>query len=344
LKELEEEEARMHNANNKKSDDGNNKNNDDNSVIDNSVEKRAVFIGLTSVLLGICCFAANMYTYPYLLPRVLTSENLNFVLLQGYIFYMVFFASVTLTAIGGRKLYNAVKENEGSIINCSSSRYGLLSLSSFVRVITKVFDDRRYLRLFWFTSVCYGIFYAIVSNTIIYRSEGLLEHGTSATVPSSLIMQYGPAGYAPAVAVILTENIGFLIVPLNLSLLLFASVMVGLNIALSTYSIRNRTRTLMKGSFLGSAGASTALFSVCPTCASFYLFSAIAGPLAFTISAFTASFYLLFSVISIPSLIAGAIITAAGIHRMIIKSGNSGGNSCGGSINSCSVGFGDEKI
>ena len=327
----------MHTANNKKSDDGNY----NDSVIDGAAKKKEVIIGLTSILLGICCFAVNMYAYSHLLPRVFTSENSSFTLLQGYIFYMVFFASVILTVIGCRKLYNAVKENEGSIINYSSSRYRLLPLSSFVRVITKVFGDRRYLRLFWFTGVCYGIFYAIVSNTIIFRSEGLLEHGTSATIPSSLIMQYGPAGYAPAVAVTLTENIGFLIVPLNLSLLLFTSLMVGLNIVLSIYSLRSRTRTLAKGSFLGSAGASTALFSVCPTCASFYLFSAIAGPLAFTISAFTASFYLLFSVISIPSLIAGAIITAAGIHRTIIKSSNSGGNS---SINSCSVRFGDTKI
>lgn len=322
----------MHIVNDNKNNAGNN---DNSNLISNAADHRVLIIGLASILIGIGCFSANMYTYPYLLPRVLTSENSNVILLQSYIFYAVFFASAMLIALGSRKLYHAAKEGERrSLIDGSSlHRRLLLLLASFVRVIANVFDDRRFVKMFWITTGCYGIFYAIVSNTIIFRPGGLLEHGTQLTIPSSLIMQYGPAGYAPAIAVTLTENIGFLIVPFNLSLLLLTSVMVGLNVALSIFSI-NHTKKLTKSSFLGSMGASTALFSVCPTCASFFVISAIAGPLALTISAFTASFYLLFSIISVPSLIAGAIITATGIHRMTIKS----------SSNSCSVSFGNTKI
>jgi hypothetical protein len=305
-------------------------------------KKRSMIVGSMLILSGVICFATNMIVYPYLLPKVLTSENSNLTITQSYLFYLVFFASILQIAIGIRKLCQSAIDgyDRRSVINYTFLAYRLFI--SFARVVSKVLYDRKYRRLFWLASICYGIFYALVSNMIIYRPEGFLlvqQHvvagsdsattTTTTTIPSSLIMQYGTVGYVPAVAITLTENIGLLILPINLSILLFTSVMIGLNIVLSVYLLKNRPRISMRGSFLASAGASMALFSVCPTCASFYLFSAVAGPLAFTISAFTASFYFLFALISIPSLIAGAAITTAGIHKTLMAT-----KSCGFTNNS----------
>jgi Sec-independent protein secretion pathway component TatC len=107
------------------------------------------------------------------------------------------------------------------------------------------------------------------------------------------------------------------------------SALVGLNTVISLYAFANRPNNkksstttaaaTSSSSILGALGASTSLFTACPTCASFYIFSIMAGSLAPTIAAFAVTYYALFVVVSIPLLLVTPFITALSIRRMMVS-------------------------
>jgi hypothetical protein len=144
------------------------------------------------------------------------------------------------------------------------------------------------------------------------------------TVPSITMISYGPMGYVPTIAAYLTEHIGLLIIPINLIVIVVISALVGFNTVLSVYAFAERpkrsvsTATGTTNSILSVIGATTSLFAVCPTCASFYIFNIMAGSLAPTIAAFAVSYYALFVVVSIPLLVATLFVTAFSIRKMMI--------------------------
>jgi hypothetical protein len=123
-------------------------------------------------------------------------------------------------------------------------------------------------------------------------------------------------------AAYLTEHIGFLIIPINLIVTLVVSALVGFNTVISAYAFANRPKRSVNtatgtSSILSVLGATTSLFAICPTCASFYIFNIMAGSLAPTVAAFAIS-YALFIIISIPLLFATLFITALSIRRMTL--------------------------
>lgn len=135
------------------------------------------------------------------------------------------------------------------------------------------------------------------------------------------MITYGPMGYVPTMAAYFTEHIGLLIIPINFFIILIVSALVGFNTVLSIYAFVNRPKrsTTTTSSFLGALGATTSLFAACPTCASFYIFTIMAGSLAPTIAAFTASFYIIFIAVSIPLLILTPFLTALSIRKMVFS-------------------------
>jgi hypothetical protein len=78
----------------------------------------------------------------------------------------------------------------------------------------------------------------------------------------------------PQFVLYLTQNLAVLFVPINTILLLAVSWLVGLNVSLAVFAFRNRAPSAVTG-WLGSVGAFVGLFSACPTCAGFFLFSAL---------------------------------------------------------------------
>ncbi len=159
------------------------------------------------------------------------------------------------------------------------------------------------------------------------RPEGGLAHNIGMhSFPSVIMMNYGPTGYVPAMSVYFNDNFGIFIVPLNLVVALTVSVLVGFNSVLSIYAFSNRPvkskisftnpSSSSSSSLMGALGATTGLFIACPTCASFYIFTAIAGGFAPSIAAFTVTYYNLFVMTSIPLLLFTPIVTALSIKRM----------------------------
>ena len=52
-------------------------------------------------------------------------------------------------------------------------------------------------------------------------------------------MQYGPVGYTPAMSIYLNDNVGILIIPINLITIIIISSLVGLNAVSSVYTFKS---------------------------------------------------------------------------------------------------------
>jgi len=268
--------------------------------------KRKTRLGHFITTIGIGLVVFSILSYPTFLPKIITSENSAWIQQISFIFYGLLFGGIILTAIGIRKMFKAWSYE----INSSTNYPPSLS-----RIIINIVTDKKYFRFFWPTSIGYGIFYAIVSAMLIYHPVSFSEiHGVA--IPSVIMMSYGPIGYVPAMATYFTENLGVLIIPINLVVTLVVSALVGFNSVLSIYAFKNRPKKTA-APLVGALGATTSLFAACPTCASFYIFSIMAGSLAPTVAAFTATYYALFVAISIPLLLLTPIIIASSIRRMM---------------------------
>jgi hypothetical protein len=283
-------------------------------------------IGISLISVGVGIIIGIILSYPLFLPTVISRENSIWIDQISYIFYAVLFGGVIFAAFGIHKVFQMwnyrinvrFSSPSSSSINSLSSN----SRSSIFKIIINIVNDKKYFRFFWPASIGYGLFYALVSSMIIYRTDNISElYGV--TVPSLVMISYGPLGYVPTMSAYLNEHIGLLIIPINLIVTLIVSALVGFNTVLSAYAFAQRPKKSINtatgtSSVLSILGATTSLFATCPTCASFYIFNVMAGSLAPTVAAFAISYYALFVAISIPLLLATFFITALSIRRMLL--------------------------
>jgi hypothetical protein len=289
------------------------------------------------ILLGASVIALNILLYPHFLPQTITSENSHRIQQQAYAFYTVLIGGEIIILCGVRKLYSYIKiKSERGSNNVADSSFlqsdstlHIMSELSLISIIALIAGNRNYIfKVFVPVTLGYGIFYSIVSSILIVRPEGL-HHTMGMTAPSALIMTHGPAGYAPTIALAMTDHIGLLIIPINLVILCIVSALVGLNAVLLVYAFQNRPRknnTLCVGEsghhldgspFMAGLGASAAIFAVCPTCASLYIFGILTGSFASTITSFGVAFYGLFAAVSIPLLLISPVVTAYSIRKTL---------------------------
>ena len=162
-------------------------------------------------------------------------------------------------------------------------------------------------KIFFLTFVFYGIFFSLVSGTLVYQPEINFATDQGETIPSGFVAWCcDEIGYMPKIIVYLTEHIGLQIIPINLVLQVIVSYLVGLNtaIAISAYSISK------KGRGMSTVGAATGLFIACPTCAGTFLsiFVGTASGIALTIA--LTQLQTLFIAISIPILLVTPFLMA----------------------------------
>lgn len=287
--------------------------------VQKSRQNTAIIITLT----GIVILIAIIILFPSFLPPIITHENSIWIDLMGHIFYALLFGSIILTAFGIYKMF----QTRDYRINMSLSMLPSPSSLSLSKIIISIVNEKKYFRFFWPASIGYGFFYAVVSSMFIYRPDNI-SNIYGVTVPSLVMTSYGPIGYVPTMAAYLTEHIGVLIIPINLVVAIIVSALVGFNTVLSLYAFANRPKkskspptsaVTSTSSIICALGAATSLFASCPTCASFYIFSVMAGSLAPTVAAFAVTYYALFVVVSLPLLIATPFITALSIRRMMFS-------------------------
>jgi hypothetical protein len=140
------------------------------------------------------------------------------------------------------------------------------------------------------SSIGYFIIISFLSSTIIYRPFLSFSQLYHVAIPSwHIIGCCGLPGTYPVLTIYFTNQFGILIVPLNLILSSFLSLLIGVNILLLIYKIKKNRNKIKRddltfcniinkrnSTFL-SIGAIVGLFVECPACAGsliFYLIGA----------------------------------------------------------------------
>jgi len=155
-------------------------------------------------------------------------------------------------------------------------------------------------KIFVATFIGYGIFFSLISGTLVYQPEVNFAIHYGATIPSGFIAPCcDEPGYMPKIIVYLTEHVGLQIIPINLVLQVVVSYLVALNtsIAVSAYTISK------KGGGMSTLGAATGLFIACPTCAGTFLSIFIGTASGIALSIALTQLQTLFIAISIPVLV-----------------------------------------
>ena len=196
-------------------------------------------------------------------------------------------------------------------------RTALGATNSLISFITGAFSDLNYWKIMIVAAIGYGIFFGFLSQILVYRADvSFNERGIK--VPSlDLIPCCAAPGYMPMATVYITDHFLILIIPLNVILATIVSLLVGFNVALSTYAFRLKKSLQTKTSLAAGIGATSGLFVGCPTCAG-SLISALLGigiaGAGGTSASVLAPFQTLFIAASIPALVVAPFLIARGIR------------------------------
>ena len=249
--------------------------------------------GKKLIVLGFVTIAIIFLIYSrYQDPELLTPSAIDSIQRIAYGFYITLAASFGAIAFGMYRYHKEKVEINGK------------DLSTIIALVTWNSKSRK---IFVITFIGYGIFFSLVSGTLVYQPEVNFAIHYGATIPSGFIAPCcdGP-GYMPKIIIYLTEHVGLQIIPINLVLQVTVSYLVGLNtaIAVSAFTISK------KGRGMSTVGAIIGLFIACPTCAGSFLSIFIGTASGIALSIALAQMQTLFIAISIPVLLVTPYIMA----------------------------------
>ena len=210
--------------------------------------------GKKMIILGFVIIGVLFVLYGrYQDPELMTPSAIDSIQRIAYGFYITLVAAFGAIAIGMFRYHKGKVETKGK------------DLSTIIALVTWNSKSRK---IFVTTFVGYGIFFALISGTLVYQPEINFVTHYGAVIPSGFIAPCcDEPGYMPKIIIYITEHIGLQIIPINLVLQIIVSYLVGLNvsIAVTAYSISK------KGGGISTIGAATGLFIACPTCAGTFL-------------------------------------------------------------------------
>ena len=179
--------------------------------------------------------------------------------------------------------------------------------NSLLTIIALVTWNSKSRKTFITTFVLYGIFFSLVSGTLVYQPQINFSTNYGAEIPSGFIAPCCDSpGYMPKIIVYITEHVGLQIIPINLVLQIIVSYLVGLNtsIAINAYAISR------KGRGVSTIGAAAGLFIACPTCAGSFLSIFVGTASGIALSIALVQLQTLFIAVSIPILVATPFLMA----------------------------------
>ena len=249
--------------------------------------------GKKLIVLGFVTIAIIFLIYSrYQDPELLTPSAIDSIQRIAYGFYIILAVSFGAIAFGMYRYHKEKVEINGK------------DLSTIIALVTWNSKSRK---IFVITFISYGIFFSLVSGTLVYQPEVNFAIHYGAAIPSGFIAPCcdGP-GYMPKIIIYLTEHIGLQIIPINLVLQVTVSYLVGLNtaIAVSAFTISR------KGRGMSTIGSIIGLFIACPTCAGSFLSIFIGTASGIALSIALAQMQTLFIAISIPVLLVTPYIMA----------------------------------
>jgi len=218
-------------------------------------------------------------------PELLTPSALESIQRIAYGFYITLVAAFGAIALGMYRYHKEKVESKGS------------DLSTIIALATWNSKSRK---IFVATFIGYGLFFSLISGTLVYQPEVNFAIHYGATIPSGFIAPCCDSpGYMPKIIIYLTEHVGLQIIPINLVLQIIVSYLVALNASIAI----NAYRISKKGSGASTIGAATGLFIACPTCAGTFLSIFIGTASGIALSIALTQLQTLFIAISIPVLI-----------------------------------------
>ena len=249
--------------------------------------------GKKLIILGFVSIAILFLLYSrYQNPELITPAAFDSIQRIAYGFYVILLACLGAIAYG---LYIFHREK---VERKEKDLFTIIAITTW---------NSKSRKIFLATFIGYGIFFALVSGTLVYQPEINFATDLGQEVPGGFVAPCcGDPGYMPKIVYNLTEHVGLQIIPINFVLQVVVSYLVGLNtsIAISAYTISK------KGRGASSIGAAAGLFIACPTCAGTFLsiFVGTASGIALTIA--LAQLQTLFIAISIPVLIITPFVMA----------------------------------
>lgn len=183
-----------------------------------------------------------------------------------------------------------------------------------------LFTTQKYRQTFIITSIVYSIIFSLVSGIVIYQPNGLFSQTYFTDIPSiKIIYCCGNFGQYPNMAIYITEHIGLMLIPLTFLILLFVSILVGINIMFISFAINNRPKRDIKWFF--SIAAITGLFTGCPTCAGLFIANVLPGSFAISSLTLVSLYYQrIFIIITVGLLIFTAFLSLKNI-KMLFEDG-----------------------
>ena len=253
-----------------------------------STSKGKKLIVLGFVTIGILFFIYDRYQD----PELLTPDAIDSIQRIAYGFYIILIASFGAIAFG---MYKFQKNKVDG---------GQKDLSTIIALTTW---NKRSQKIFVGTFIGYGIFFSLVSGTLVYQPEVNFAIHYGAEIPSAFVAPCCDTfGYMPKILVYITEHVGLQIIPINLVLQVIVSYLVGLNaaIAINAYAISR------KGRGISTIGAAAGLFIACPTCAGTFLSIFVGTASGIALSLALVQLQTFFIAISIPVLLVTPYIMA----------------------------------
>lgn len=241
--------------------------------------------GRKLMILGFVSIAILFLIYSrYQDPELITPEAFDSIQRIAYGFYIILLACLGAITYG---LYIFHREK---VERREKDLFTIIALTTWNSKSRKIFLS---------TFVGYGIFFSLVSGTLVYQPEINFVTDLGQEVPGGFVAPCcGEPGYMPTIIFNITEHVGLQIIPINFVLQVVVSYLVGLNtaIAISAFTISR------KGRGMSTIGAAAGLFIACPTCAGSFLsvFVGTASGIALTIA--LTQLQTLFIAISIPIL------------------------------------------
>jgi len=247
----------------------------------NDINKGKKIIILGFVIIGILFLIYSRYQD----SELITPSALESIQRIAFGFYITLIAAFGMIGIGMYRYHKGKVQKNGK------------DLSTIIALVTWNSKSRK---IFVTVFITYGIFFSLVSGTLVYQPDVNFAIQYGATIPSGFIAPCCDGlGYMPKIIVYLTENIGLQIIPVNLVLQIIVSYLVGLNasIAITAYNISK------KGRGVSTIGATAGLFIACPTCAGTFLSIFIGTASGIALSIALSQLQTLFIAISIPVLL-----------------------------------------
>ncbi|MBA4452023.1 MAG: hypothetical protein H2B03_02465 [Nitrosopumilaceae archaeon] len=249
------------------------------SAADSKSGRKLIILGFVTI--GILFLLYSRYQD----PELITPDAFDSIQRIAYGFYII------LLACFGAITYGLYIFHKAKVERKEKDLFTIIAITTW---------NPKSRKIFLATFVGYGIFFSLVSGTLVYQPEVNFSIHYGAEIPSGFVAPCcdGP-GYMPKVIIYLTEHVGLQIIPINLVLQVIVSYLVALNtsIAISAFAISRKDRSV------SSIGAVTGLFIACPTCAGTFLsiFIGTASGIALTVA--LTQLQTLFIAISIPILL-----------------------------------------